>query len=91
MPYRTRWWKALFVGSLVQALALVGVTLVVLDQRGAACERTVQVRDDNRAMWLWLVDQFPGDELASRAAAQLDLLLPPLRCDGTKPTPTEDP
>lgn len=46
------------------------------------CERTVETRDDNRAMWLWLIDAVSTTSpLAGEARVELDRLLPVLVCD----------
>lgn len=46
------------------------------------CERAVGVRDDGRAMWLYLVDQGGNSDQARVDAfvAELNDRLPPLKC-----------
>lgn len=56
-----------------------------------ACARAVSGRDDNRAMWLYLLDRFADSPNAPDARAELEKRLPPLTCVDDVPTPvTED-
>lgn len=96
MPFRHPE-RALFVAMLVNLAAVLGIAGLTLNavqyrsaERREDCERRVDTREDTRAMWIWLVDQFPGDDLAERARTELDLRLPSLRCDGPIPIPEED-
>ncbi len=77
---------ALLVGTLVAAGAWLAY-----DQHQEArllCERTVTVRDDNRAMWVWLIDAVAGSSpLAPEARVQLDLRIPALHCVDNRPEP----
>jgi hypothetical protein len=70
------------------AIGLTTWTLVEIRQRDlrAQCEFAVQARDDNRVMWLYLLEQFPGAE-ADAARVQLDTVLPSLECVGNEPLP----
>lgn len=86
-----RWIVVTFLVALV-AVAVVGAGSWLLiqirhDAAVAECEREVEDRDDERTMWLWLIDRFPGEN-ADAALAELDMRLPPLRCDDTQPVPT---
>lgn len=46
-----------------------------------SCERAVSVRDDNRAMWLFVLDLLAGGRLVPQVRAELDRRLPVLECD----------
>lgn len=73
--------------------AVVGLTVmvwVVLDMRGAACERAVTNREDGRAVWLYLVARDPDrrdDPDVIEFVRFLNDRLPPLICINRKPTP----
>lgn len=54
-------------------------------QRQVLCERSVQGRDDNRAMWLWLFDQFPDEDVVRLGRVELDQRIPRLECVGGLP------
>jgi hypothetical protein len=56
------------------------------------CERAVAGREDNRAMWIWLGEQFPDDAVELGLPGQLADRLPSLRCVDGNPVPeSEDP
>lgn len=57
------------------------------------CERAVGFRDDNRAMWVYLVDTNGGTADPDRLhafVAELNKRLPELRCEGGKPVPVTE-
>lgn len=58
------------------------------EQRRATCERAVAVRDDHRAMWTWLAERFPGEQIVVDIVDQLNDRLPTLACVDDTPTPT---
>lgn len=61
------------------------------------CERAVAVRDDGRAMWLYLLGSAADDESAEARArieefvVVLNEKLPPLECRDGNPVPIKDP
>lgn len=58
-------------------------------QRQRDCERAVAVREDGRAMWLYLLDTAdPDNERAPAFVAELNKRLPPLECVDGKPVST---
>lgn len=78
-----RWVKWLVV-VIPFALAGTGyaVHLFRMEQQ-EECQRQVSVRDDNRAMWLYLIEQTPGaadDPEIVAAVEYLDTRLPALHC-----------
>ena len=80
----------LIVGVVVAAFTIQG-TLRARQQE--SCERTVQARDDNRTMWLYVLDQGAGNADAEQIAEfnqALNLRLPPLICVDRQPVPVED-
>lgn len=84
------WVGAIVMTALVTALIGVGAWLA-WDQRHEAsmlCERTVSSRDDNRLMWLWLIDAVSGtSDLAEPALVELNKNLPALECVDDHPVP----
>lgn len=84
-----------FVKTLVVGI-IVGLIAVILgawqlaeirsreDQRG--CERVVAGRVDNRAMWIWLAEQFPDETIEIGLLEELDEQLPLLTCSHGNPT-----
>lgn len=81
--------------AVLIACCLLIVLLVALwwarwqdSQREEACQRTVAIRDDNRAMWLWLIDRIPDPgPLVAEARVEIDVRLPPLSCVDGRPKP----
>lgn len=57
----------------------------------ATCERSVAGRDDNRAMWIYLIKEFADSPRAPAFRAELDRRLPQLECKGSVPTPVTAP
>lgn len=84
-----------FVGSAVMTVLVVMLVAagawLAIDQRREErllCERSVEVRDDSRAMWLWLIDAVAGSSpLAPEARIQLNERIPALRCVDNHPEP----
>lgn len=90
------WWPPSWLTlTFAAAVALIGVVGAavwyeisdVRSERRAECLQAVEFRRDNRAMWLELFEVFPeaADETGLRD--NLEVLIPPLRCDGSTPTP----
>jgi uncharacterized protein (DUF1697 family) len=52
-----------------------------------SCRRSVDVREDNRAMWLYLLDEFADAPIAADARRELDERLPSLQCVDSTPVP----
>lgn len=85
--------------KMVAAVVVLGLLLVVAfsvrlsrqqhDINRAACERAVATREDNRAMWLYLVDKNPDptSDDVTEFVAYLDQRLPSLECVGELPVP----
>lgn len=77
------------VFMIIVLAAMLAVVVVALrwrqlqdQEREAACKKSVAAREDNRAMWVWLLQQAdPNEPLAAEAQRQLDVLLPSLACD----------
>ncbi len=74
---------------VVVALVSLLITVVVawrVDLRGAEeerrdCARSVAAREDNRAMWLYLLDEQPADDKRARDfRVELNKRLPALTC-----------
>jgi hypothetical protein len=62
-----------------------------IERAAELCARSVAVRGDNRAMWLFLFDLLAGGELIPQVAAALDELLPRLECDADSvPVPVNE-
>jgi hypothetical protein len=81
------------VAALAAALALcVAALLYAVDQKHAACERSVDAREDNRAMWIWAADTLTGgaEEFAIAMRIQLDERLPSTECIDNIPTPIKE-
>lgn len=79
--------RSLFVWMMVvfvafSALGTFTLTLIVENSNDArlACRRSVEFRDDNRAMWLALFEMFPDNENAAKLHVTLDERLPQLGC-----------
>lgn len=77
---------------MLVAVLLVAVVTVLLvafwwrsyaaEQDRKSCERSVAVREDNRAMWEWLISKSnQSNPLVIEGRDQLDRRLPHLRCD----------
>lgn len=60
------------------------------DSNRAACQRSVQGRDDNRAMWLFLLNRFPTGPQVPAFRAELNKRLPSLACVDNIPVPKEN-
>jgi hypothetical protein len=60
------------------------------DQERRACRQAVADRIDDRAMWIWLSEQFPQESLEIGLQEQLDTNLPLLKCSGSTPIPLEE-
>lgn len=86
MPWRHPT-RALFLAMLVNLLLVCVVAWFTITTIAANCDRRVETRQDGRAMWIWLAEQFPGDDIADRALVELDRQLPELRCDWWRPIP----
>lgn len=76
--------KTLFVWMLVSGLVVLGLVagtiLNEISNNRAACARALEVRDDQRTMWLVVFDLFPDSEHVEELRLTLDELLPPLTC-----------
>lgn len=93
MPWRSRP-RALFFAMCCNVALVASFAVLTVTGLQASCDRRADTRSDNRAMWVWLTDEFPGDDLARRARVELDQRLPPLACGGfldITATPTEAP
>ena len=79
-------WGVLAVAVISFLLSVVAVLRIVdlADaQAQAECARAVSIRDDNRAMWLYVVDTYTGEDNGAQMEAfetELNRLLPPLKC-----------
>lgn len=61
-------------------------------QRAAdACTRSITVRDDSRAMWLYAFAAFPDSSIVADLRRKLDERLPTLTCVDDIPTATTTP
>lgn len=82
-PKFVRWVLVVAVLSLtLTVLVFIQVRKFQIDERHRDCVRAVTVREDGRAMWLYLVDQ-NGDRDPKRTAdfvAELNNRLPSLKC-----------
>jgi hypothetical protein len=94
-----RWSRFPIIAASTIIAALFTTTLVAIEWRvqqdredNRLCERAVEVREDGRAMWEWLIEAVAETSpLAPEARHQLDTLLPSLRCDeDNHPVPIED-
>lgn len=74
--------RVVFAAAVALVLAVVAVTVIVALTRAGGCRETVAVRDDQRAMWLYLLEQNPDNPRAASFRAELDLRLPKLECVG---------
>lgn len=74
------WW---LVGIMFAALAvMIGLYFYVDASAASDCKRTVDARDDNRAMWLYLIENAdPEDKTVPSFTAELNSRLPALYCD----------
>lgn len=83
---------AVAIAGLVAAGAVfIYVADYQRDEKAATCHRSVDGRDDNRAMWLYLVNKNPSvsrDELVVFVWA-LNFLLPPQKCVDSVPVEDE--
>lgn len=72
-------------------LFLAGLLLIVLalgfwwanwqdTRREETCRRGVAIRDDNRAMWLYVIELNPDSPQRPQFVAELDRRLPRLEC-----------
>lgn len=57
------------------------------DRAEQSCERSASVREDNRAMWLYLVNENPDNPDVPEFLAELDKRLPSLKCVDNIPVP----
>jgi hypothetical protein len=82
--------KATLAVALV-GVGTVGYTAYLVNQKAHdACEFVVDARDDNRAVWLFLLHRASTDQAAPETIEFKDYLdhrLPPLECVGNTPTP----
>ena len=88
--------RVIIVGGLILLVLMVlgafKIQDVLRDRAQASCERTVQAREDNRTMWLYLLagkDVDPKDPKVVAFTAELDKRLPPLHCVDRQPVPVE--
>lgn len=76
--------RALFAAGVVAVVILLTSIVVVVLQERRDCQGRVETRVDQRAMWLFALEQSPNPldprTLAFRAA--LDDRIPELRCEG---------
>jgi len=68
------------VGSISVVLITWQVVSVKNEARDRYCERTATVRTDNRAMWLYLLENAPDTKRTRDFVKQLNEKLPPLKC-----------
>jgi hypothetical protein len=78
------------MGFLIVALLAAGWLLArsSAGEERERCERSVAGREDNRAMWIYLVEQNPGVE-ADAFMIELERRLPRLKCVNGTPTPIQ--
>lgn len=77
-----------FVSAVLGAILAVGAVAIrwrqIQDAEQAdRCERSVAARDDNRAVWLYLIERNPDSPELPTFVAFLDERLPALTCDGS--------
>lgn len=87
-----RWTKLIVGVILVCALSLGIVLWAVVMERQRACDRVVEGRDDNRAMWEYLIDvrNEPDNPEVVAFVEHMDSRIPRLHCVGffgTRPEP----
>ncbi len=82
---------AVAVTSLLVALLVAWrVDLLGDEEERRDCARSVAARDDNRAMWLYLLDEQPAADARARDfRRELNRRLPALRCAGGDPIPID--
>jgi hypothetical protein len=80
-------------------LSLLTTTLVAWrvdaisdDEEARDCQRSVDIRLDNRTMWLYLVDTTtePDSRRVKEFLIELDKRLPELKCVDGNPVPVEE-
>jgi hypothetical protein len=69
------------VGTLVVSLGTWQIVSIKNSVRDTNCERVVAVRNDNRAMWLYLLEDAPDDQKTRDFVTELNKRLPVLECD----------
>lgn len=76
---------------LTLALTLVAVTVyttrAIREENQRRCQVAVEAREDGRAMWLYLGELFPDEQVITLLGDELDERLPSLVCVGTSPIP----
>lgn len=68
------------IGSISVGIITWQVVNVKNEARDRSCERTAQARTDNRAMWLYLLEDAPDTQRTRDFVVQLNKRLPPLKC-----------
>lgn len=86
--------------AIVVVVLVVGVVVAAFyiqatlrDRAQESCERTVQAREDNRTMWIYLLagkDVDHDDPKVVAFTAELNKRLPPLECVDRVPVPVGD-
>lgn len=80
-----------FFGLFSTVALFTRLEMIESENERERCERSVQGREDNRAMWLALPQIFPEDaEAFILIVAELDRRLPPLTCENNIPVPNGD-
>lgn len=87
-PHAPRWVKALVAVMVAGLVTITAATVIWVSWRhneeALDCGRSVKARDDNRAMWLYLVDQNPTNPNVPAFVAELNQRLPPLHCNSSR-------
>lgn len=80
-----RSWRRRLVAVAVAAfIAVVGIAISwrvdVNNRRSDSCQSQVHEQDNDRAMWLYLLEQNPTNPKAPEFRVALDSIIPPLKC-----------
>jgi hypothetical protein len=80
---------AAVLASLLIVLVVAGAWLAHVNatKERNNCLRTVAVREDNRAMWAYLIEENPDDPDVPAFVRELNRRLPELRCVDNHPVP----
>lgn len=69
------------VGSISVGIITWQVVSVKNEARDRSCQRTAEARTDNRAMWLYLLEDAPDTQRTRDFVKELNKRLPPLKCE----------
>lgn len=77
----------IIVSALLAVLTALYVADLRTDEEQRDCDRAVNTRQDNRAMWLWVGERFGDEEVITEMNVELNERLPLLVCEGRNPVP----